>query len=183
MKIVLTGVPGAGKTTVLDAAVEMEGDTRYEVVNYGDVMFEEAKSRGLVEDRDDMRRLDPGVQKEIQRNAAGKIGDMENVIVDTHCTILTSKGYLPGLPEWVLRALNPDLILLVEAKPEEIAWRRKNDLKRKRNPDPEEVKEHQGMNRAAAITYATLTGATVKIITNANNRLDDAASELRGVIF
>lgn len=34
------------------------------------------------------------------------------------------------------------------------------------------IKLHQEMNRAAAMAYATLTGATVKIIENHDNHLD-----------
>ena len=34
------------------------------------------------------------------------------------------------------------------------------------------------MNRAAAMTYAVLTGATVKIIENHDNRLDEAVEDM-----
>jgi adenylate kinase len=33
---------------------------------------------------------------------------MKNVIVDTHCTVKTPKGYMPGLPAWVLKEIKPD---------------------------------------------------------------------------
>jgi adenylate kinase len=34
------------------------------------------------------------------------------------------------------------------------------------------------MNRAASMTYAVLTGATVKIIENHDNRLDEAVEDM-----
>ena len=80
---------------------------------------------------------------------------MGNVIVDTHCTIKTPQGYMPGLPEWVLRELKPTSIVLVEADPGEIYGRRARDTTRNRDPDSkEQIAEHQFMNRAAAMAYA-----------------------------
>src|SRR5919197_5046679 len=122
--VIITGVPGVGKSTVIDAAQKAKG---YKVVVYGTEMFTVAKAKGLVKDRDEMRRLDPIVQREIQESAAHAIANMGDVIVDTHCTIKTPKGFLPGIPAWVAQALKPRQVVLVEASPSEIVRRRNND--------------------------------------------------------
>jgi adenylate kinase len=97
------------------------------------------------------------------------------VFVDTHCTVRTPRGYLPGLPKWVLETLKPKQIILVEADPEEILRRRISDESRKREKSPlEDIEEHQEMNRKVAMVYSTLTGAIVTIIKNHDNRLDEA---------
>ena len=101
--------------------------------------------------RDDMRKLAPETQKDIQREAAVRIAAMGKVIVDTHCTIKTPKGYLAGLPAWVLEALQPSVIVLVEASDGEIARRRTNDATRKRDDDTlEAIRDHQETNRRFA---------------------------------
>jgi len=184
MKVVLTGVPGTGKTTVLNKAMEIENlKGKYRVVNYGDVMFEEAKRRNLVQDRDEMRKLNPEIQKEIQKNAAKIIGKMENVIVDTHASISTPKGYLPGLPEWVLKEIMPNVIVLVESEPKEISMRRAKDVSRVRDAeDIERIDEHQQMNRAVAMAYAAITGATVAIIKNRDGKIEEAAKNLTKIL-
>lgn len=178
--IIVTGVPGVGKTTVMEAAAKAAD---LKVVVYGSEMFEVAKAKGLVSDRDEMRRLDPEVQKEIQRAAAASIAAKGDVIVDTHCSIATGKGYLPGLPAWVLEALNPSAIVLVEATDEEIAGRRTKDASRKRDADTAEaIAQHQAMNRAFSAAYATLTGATVAVVMNHDDRLDDAIEQILPVV-
>jgi adenylate kinase len=176
MRVVVTGVPGVGKTTVMDSAAKRMG---MRIVNYGTVMFEVASQRGLVKHRDEIRKMNIEDQKSIQQSAAEKIYAMGDVIVDTHCTIKTSRGYFPGLPEWVLRALKPDVIVLIESTPEEIAQRRARDTSRTRDPDIlEEIQEHQMMNRFAAMAYAALTGASVKIVKNHENRVEEAVDSL-----
>ncbi|HVL49494.1 MAG TPA: adenylate kinase [Candidatus Thermoplasmatota archaeon] len=169
--VVITGVPGVGKSTVIEAARKHKG---YKVVVYGTEMFNVAVARGLVKDRDEMRRLDPAVQRDIQVKAAEAIAAMGDVIVDTHCTIKTPRGYLPGLPAWVVQQLNPKQIILVEATPEEIAKRRTNDATRKRDEDSvAAIAEHQLINRMAAMGVATLTGATVHTIHNHEGKVDE----------
>ena len=79
---------------------------------------------------------------------------------------------MPGLPKWVLEGLNPDTFILVEAHPDEIMVRRMSDETRQRDAEKaKDIQLHQEMNRAAAMAYATLTGATVKIINNHDNHL------------
>jgi adenylate kinase len=170
--IVITGVPGVGKSTVINAAAEA---SKLKVVVYGTEMFQLAKERGLVEHRDQMRALPPDTQRELQEAAAKRIAGMGDVIVDTHCTIKTPRGFLPGLPEWVAKGLDLRQVILVEADPAEIAARRAKDATRVRDEDqPASIDEHQRQNRYAAWAVATLTGATVATVLNRDGRVEDA---------
>ncbi len=154
-----------------------------EFVTFGTVMIDIAKELNLVKDRDDMRKLTLEQQKDLQIHSAEKVASMGNVILDTHCTVKTPKGYMPGLPEWVLKKLKPTAIVVVEADPEEIFNRRAKDTTRNRDPDSEEeIAEHQQINRAAAMSYATLTGATVKIVFNHDNAIDEAVKQAEPVV-
>ena len=178
--IVVTGIPGVGKTSVMKKAAE---GMNIEFVTFGTIMEEIAKEMGLVKDRDEMRKLTLDQQKNLQIKSAEKVAKMGNVILDTHCTIKTPKGYMPGLPEWVVKRINPTAIVVVEADPEEIYNRRVNDPSRKRDPDTKnKIAEHQQINRAAAMAYAALTGATVKIVFNHDNKLDDAVKQASPVL-
>jgi len=178
--IVVTGVPGVGKTTVMTAAAEAK---KLKVVVFGTVMFDEAKAKHGVKDRDDMRKLPPEQQRTIQKKAGEAIARMGDVVVDTHCTVKTSRGFLPGLPAWVLEALKPSMIILVEADPKEIWGRRQKDTTRSRDPDtPDDIARHQEINRAAAMAYATLTGATVSLVQNRDGKVDEAKKQILTVV-
>lgn len=180
MRVVVTGIPGVGKTTVMECGAKEMG---MRIVNLGDVMFEIASEKGWIEDRDEMRKLPLEKQRELQILAAEKIYDMRDVIVDTHCTIRTPAGYWPGLPAYVLEKLKPDIIVLIEADPIEIVKRRKGDQTRERDAQSEEsLHEHQMMNRAAAMAYAALTSATVAIVQNREGKVEEAVQQLVGVM-
>jgi len=185
-KVIITGVPGVGKTTVVTEALKklaQEG-IGYQSINFGTFMFEVAKADGTVGDRDQMRTLDRTVQKRLQQRAAQEIGRMEgNVLIDTHVSVKTPKGYLAGLPEWVLREIMPDLIVLVETDDDQILMRRLSDETRSRDKEGSRaIAEHQQFNRAIAASYAMLTGCTIKMITNADLLLDRAADEMAAVL-
>ncbi|AEK20063.1 adenylate kinase [Methanococcus maripaludis] len=186
--VVVTGVPGVGGTTVTQKAMDIlsEEGLNYKMVNFGSAMFDVANEEGLASDRDQMRRLDPETQKRIQKMAGRKIAEMAKespVAVDTHSTVKTPKGYLPGLPAWVLTELNPDIVIVVETDGDEILMRRLSDESRKRDLETTaSIEEHQFMNRAAAMSYGVLTGATVKIVKNKNGLVDNAVEELMSVL-
>jgi adenylate kinase len=177
--VVLTGIPGSGSTTVLNKTLE---EVDYLHINYGDMMVEVAKEKNMVDNRDELRKLSPDIQKELQLLAAKKIkekSESENVIVDTHCTINTPAGFLPGLPEWILNELKPNSFIIIEANPDEILIRRLSDETRNRDKEMTKIISlHQEINRATAMTYATLTGATVKILENHDNELDIIVSKM-----
>ena len=188
--VVVFGIPGVGKTTVLSETVETapkEG-LKVQVVNFGDKMLEVALEEKLIEGgekaRDQIRRLPLETQRRIQRISGEKIAKIAEesegtVIVDTHVLIQTPFGYLTGLPVWVAETLKPNILAIIEAKIEEITSRRAKDLTRERDLDEEEkIKEHQKMNRWGAVCVATLTGATVAIIENSEKKVGEASKTL-----
>ncbi len=181
----MTGIPGVGKTTVISTAVDMVKKRHNEnvlVLNFGTAMFELASKKGLVKDRDEMRKLPISVQRELQKMAGEAIEKQarsSRVIVDTHTLIQTNNGYLIGLPEWVVRAMKPKTIVLIEADPKDIAARRTEDATRVRDVQQiEQIEIHQQMCRAAAVAAGTLTGATVRIIKNMQGAVEAAATQL-----
>ena len=187
-KVVVTGVPGVGKTTVINGAMERlaaEG-VSYEPVNFGTFMFDVAKQENLVSNRDEMRKLGKDVQKRLQQAAASGIAAMSgdaNIIVDTHSSVKTPTGFLAGLPEWVLRELMPDIVVLVETDPDQILMRRLGDESRARDMEGSRaIAEHQEFNRAVAAAYAMYTGCTIKIVRNENFLLEQGIDDLVSVL-
>lgn len=185
-KVIITGVPGVGKTTVVNEALKKikEEGVEYKSINFGTFMFEVAKNDNIIEDRDQMRTLDRAVQKRLQQRAAQAISHIPgNVLIDTHASVKTPKGYLAGLPEWVLREIMPDHIILVETDDDQILLRRMTDDTRSRDKEgSRSIAEHQQFNRSIAAAYAMLTGCTVKIVINADFLLERAADEMAAVL-
>ena len=185
-KVIITGVPGVGKTTVVNEALkklEAEG-IEYQSINFGTFMYDVAMAEGIVKDRDQMRSLDRAVQKRLQQHAAQAIAKISgNVLIDTHASVKTPKGYLAGLPEWVLREIMPDIIVLVETDDDQILIRRLTDETRSRDKEgSKSIAEHQQFNRSIAAAYAMLTGCTIKIIVNADFLLDRGAEDMAAVL-
>jgi adenylate kinase len=185
-KVIITGVPGVGKTTVINEALKnlKEQGVEYQSINFGSFMFEVARTDNIVKDRDQMRTLDRAVQKRLQQRAAQAIAKVPgNVLIDTHASVKTPKGYLAGLPEWVLREIMPDIIVLVETDDDQILMRRLTDETRSRDKEgSRSIMEHQQFNRSIAAAYAMMTGCTIKIITNADFLLDRSSADLADVL-
>jgi adenylate kinase len=185
-KIVITGVPGVGKTTVVNEALKKLKDEgiEYQSINFGTFMFEVAKNDNIVENRDQMRTLDRAVQKRLQQRAAQAIAQVKgNVLIDTHASVKTPKGYLAGLPEWVLREIMPDLIVLIENDDDQILMRRLTDDTRSRDKEgSRSISEHQQFNRSIAAAYAVVTGCTIRIINNPDFLLERSSTELANVL-
>jgi len=184
--IVVTGIPGTGKTTVCNETLKLAEQTRKKIqaVNYGSIMVELSRKRGKNLHRDELRRSGPTFQRNLQAEAAKiiskKTGEVEgNLIVDTHMSIKTANGYLAGLPSHVLQLLNPEMFVLVEAEPHEVLSRRFKDKTRKRDKAMEdEIMEEILFSRLMAVACAVLTGASVKIVKNPAGKQAEAAEEI-----
>lgn len=176
--IIVMGIPGAGKTTVLTAALKAASGWR--VVNWGDRMVEIAKSQGLVQSRDEMRKLPVERQAKIQEDVADSLAKEEGKwILDTHCSINTPNGYLPGLPFRLLGKLKVDHLVLIESPVENILRRRTADESRQRDAQPRALLEEQLLvNKALICSYAAFSGAPVLFVVNEDGKVDAAAQKL-----
>jgi adenylate kinase len=185
-RVIITGVPGVGKTTVVTGALKKleEGGISYKILNFGTYMFAAAQKEGIVKDRDEMRKLDRDIQKRLQKLAAKEmVKEKGNVLIDTHASIKTPNGYLAGLPEWVLKELMPDTIVLVETNEDQILLRRLTDETRTRDLEGSYgIAEHQQFNRFIAASYSMVTGCTIKYVTNADFLLEKAALDMAAVL-
>lgn len=187
--VVVSGVPGVGKTTVVtDGIRKVEDRVNVSLITYGSVMFEIAQKRRLVENRDDLRKLPIKKQREVQKLAGERIAAMSRsqiVVVDTHTLIQTTDGgFLIGLPKWVAEAIRPASIVLVEADPANIAKRRAKDDTRTRDEQLiDNIAAHQLLCRSAAVTVGTLTGATVMILKNVEGKAEEAATAFADLLL
>ncbi|PSN86767.1 hypothetical protein B9Q11_04040 [Candidatus Marsarchaeota G2 archaeon ECH_B_SAG-F08] len=179
--IVVAGINGVGKTTVLNSVKQLTKEI--EVVNYGDEMFSIASQRGWVQNRDQIRKLPLERQLLLQKEAAQNLSlkaKEKNIIVDTHVLIPTPSGAWPGLPKWVVESLAPDIIVILEAPPDVIFMRRNLDKLRERKDQSsiEEIRTFMELIRAAAIASAVLVGAAVVIVQNIEGDPSFAAKEI-----
>jgi adenylate kinase len=184
--IVVTGIPGTGKTTVCNelAKLAKQIGRKVEVINYGTVMVELSHKSGKSLHRDELRKSKLALQRNLQAEAAKiiskKAAEVDGeVIVDTHMSIKTVDGYWAGLPSHVLQLLNPDMLILVEAEPREVLSRRLKDITRKRDKALEgEIEEEILFSRLVAAACAVLTGASVKMVKNPAGEQVGAAKEI-----
>jgi len=181
MKIVLVAVPGSGKSSSIQLVQKEIPDVKK--IIYGDYMFEIAREKYGIKDRDNMKKkLSIEDQTKLQEVAAEEIAKIPgNVIVDTHGSIKTPLGYWPGLPTNIITKLRPDAIALLEFNPEAVIKRREKDINIEkpevtavgtiREPRParysetlEEIELQQQLNRVFAIAAANQIGCPIKII-------------------
>ncbi len=174
--IIVMGVPGAGKTSVLQGL-----KTDYKVVNYGDLMLEIEKKEFGIKDRDEMRKLPIAKQQRAQKLAAEELARMpEKTILDTHCSIATPQGYYPGLPFRFLKLWKVDAFAYVTADVKAIAARRQNDPSRTRDVD--DIELHDRMNIAYLAAYSAFMGSPAVIIFNEQGKLEQAVAKLQALL-
>jgi len=196
--VIVVGVAGVGKSTVLSHAKSILGGEGYavEILNYGDFMLKYVVEKGICKSRDEIRSLPLSEQRSVQSLVAREMRNYIDsltlkypekdvvVFVDTHALIKTATGFWPGLPEYVIKELRPDTIVVVEADPQSIVQRQSKDLSRYRKDysDVELVKEVMNFIRMFSVASATLVGASVSILRNEEGRAHEAGRSLAELV-
>jgi len=180
--VIIVGVPGVGKSTIINNATETleKKGTSVKTVVFGSVMFEEAKKLGI-NDRDELRKQTIDIQQRLQNMAAEHISNLDDslVFVDTHLFIKTQSGYYPGLPMNLILKMNPQRLILVTANSNEILNRRKKDTTRTRDLiSDDEINRDIQVSLSMISSLSILTGAPFEIIYNHDDMIDSATSQL-----
>jgi len=170
MRVVVSAVKGAGKTTAIKFVKERKKDIG--IITVGDFFAEEYKRRNLKRDEGDKavsREEHEKIQRDIFKRIGREIEKYDNVIIDTNLFFLKSEGYFPGLPEYALREIKPDVIVVMEYKPEFILKRREKDrerIGRERSAalTLHGIEEEQSIQKHYAFVASGLTGCTVIIL-------------------
>ena len=182
MIVIVVGVPGVGKTSVINEAKKY---LKYEfkVVNTGDIMFELAREKYNINNRDEIRKkLTFEQQKEIQREAIKRIKKMEkesDIILDTHLVIESYEGYIPGMLRDYAEILRPDGIAVIISDPDKIFVRRLKDIQI-RGRDIENLKRIE-IQQNLTIYFTTIFmfeyGTVVEVINNEEGLLEESAKK------
>ena len=185
-KIIIVGIPGVGKSTLVTKIVEILNSRQKSVsVNsFGTIMFEEAQKNGI-KNRDDLRKLSMEEQQNLQKKAAQNIAKLEDdlVIIDTHTFINTNAGFYPGLPNSVLEIIKPSNFISVYARPEEIYNRRMKDTTRQRDVvSIDNIKKEMAISDAMLSSCAVFSGSPMKSVFNAEGKVDEAANTVISAI-
>jgi adenylate kinase len=182
MIVIVVGVPGVGKTSVINEAKKY---LKYEfkVINTGDIMFELAKEKYNINNRDEIRKkLTFEQQKEIQKEAIKRIKEMEkesDIILDTHLVIESYEGYIPGMLREYAEILRPDGVAVIISDPDKIFVRRLKDIQI-RGRDIENLKRIE-IQQNLTIYFTTIFmfeySTIVEVINNEEGLLEESAKK------
>ncbi|HEX5187304.1 MAG TPA: adenylate kinase [Nitrososphaeraceae archaeon] len=186
-RIVVVGIPGVGKTTIVSSVKKSldEKEVKTVVAEFGKIMLDEA-TKLKIQSRDEIRRLSISEQKNLQNIAAEKISQINSdvVIVDTHLFINTKEGYYPGLPFDLLNNLKPTNLILITANPEEIYHRRQNDSSRNRDMiSIDSIKNDIDVSKMLISCCSVVSGAPFKILSNHENSIADCTEKMVSLIL
>ena len=185
MLLVLSGLPGVGKSSVISKASEK---TNFNLFTYGDIATKIAIEKKLINNRDELRTIDLSLQLEIREQVIDALikekTNYEYILFETHSIIKTPKGFLPGFDLNMLEKLNPGTFINLTAPAEIILKRRNSDKKRERNDDLtlDILKRSLCINSQFMTTFATLSGATYFEIENIENQIEYAVNEIAKII-
>jgi len=185
-RVIIVGIPGVGKSSVISLAIEQlkQKGKNATIAVFGTVMLEEAHKMG-VKNRDELRKISLGKQRDLQAMAAKRISEIEDsiVIIDTHLFIKTIEGYYPGLPMYLLDIIKPTHFFMVIAEAGEIVNRRKSDKSRLRDiVAVEDIQDELDILRVMIASSSILTGSPFIAIVNNDNEIEQAVSGMVKVL-
>lgn len=175
----VSGVTGVGLSSVCQA-VRSRLDDDYKLINFGDVMLEQAATSGVTTERSELASLTQTQTRRLQRRAGEFVADeatQTNIILSTSLAVETDTGYVQGLPEEVLHDVSPEAFILVEAEPETIISRRNDSSRGPESVSPRKIEFEQHLNRAAALQYARDQDAPIQFLENENS-IEEAAERM-----
>ncbi len=178
-KLIITGTPGSGKSTIIS---KLSGN--FKIINIGTEMMKYITNKSILRDE---------IRSKLEYNeialAREKVFDEINktkgpVIIDTHTSIKSGKKFIPGFSSTDLLSLkNTKAIIYIDAFAVDILLRRIGDRTRSREDETaEEIEEHRTVNISLATYYSVQLGVPLYIIKNKQDRLDECRRDVEKAI-
>ncbi len=181
-KILMTGTPGAGKSTVL--ALYNKRNKSIGIINLGTAMLKVAQEEKKgIKDRDRLRYMHDNDIIEIREKALSKImKEGRNSIIDTHSSVKQGRRYVPGFSMKELGKMEVDAIIYIDASSDEIIRRRMADSSRKREVEgPSEIDEQRSINLAIISTIALHLNIPMYILYNRDGTSKEVSEEVTAI--
>jgi adenylate kinase len=175
----VSGVPGVGLSSICRLA-RQRVDEEYELINFGDIMLEQAAVNDLATTRSELSSLSRRKTRRLQRRAGEYVADHaedQEVILVTHLAVETDVGFLLGLPDDVLSDVSPDRFVLVEAESETVQNRRDIGDRDYGDSTTQSIEFEQDLNRTAGVEYASEVDSPIQLVENEED-VDAAANDL-----
>ena len=182
-RILMTGTPGAGKSTIL--ALYNKKSKEVSITNLGTMMLKAAEEEHKnVKDRDRLRYMSDEDIIEVREKALSKImSGSKNTIIDTHSSVKQGRRYVPGFSMKELGKMDIDAIIYIDASSDDIIKRRMSDSSRKREIEgPLEIDEQRSINLAILSSCAIYLSIPIYIIYNSDGKQASATSELDKIV-
>ncbi len=177
--VIAVGSPGAGKTSVLEAA-----NGKYKVVNVGDIITGLGISKGHIRNRDEIRYMPNDIFVKMKSLAFTKIAKMPgNLVLDTHASVEQHGRFIPGLPIKEIKKLNVVGLVYIDASTDSIIERRKRDKTRVREEEARTLIDTQrSVNIAVLSYYFSMLNVPLFIIDNREGKISESRrSFLKGL--
>ncbi len=175
--VVVTGTPGAGKTTIINS---LRGSGKYAIVGVGTMMQELATELGYTKNRDEIRYLSNQKVTELRSAVFRRIAAMDGrVIVDTHASVVENRRFISGLPFTAVKLLKGARALIyLDTTAEAIMSRRLRDKTRHREMQSAmDIENQRTMNLATLAYYASYLNIPLYLIDNKEGDQERVAKE------
>jgi adenylate kinase len=187
--LIVMGLSGAGKTTMLDNVKMRQSKFDYTVVNVGSMMKDMAIKRNIIINRDEIKKLEGSTMNKLRKDAYYRISGMDtNIVLDTHVTIENEEKsrIIPGIPfHSLLHLKNIAGLVYVNSPTEQVLKRRANDKKRKREVQDGSTLDNQRISDISILSYySAYLNISLYIIENRDGKknLNDAINKLHNAI-
>ena len=175
--IIVAGLSGAGKTTLLNKL----NPGNYKIINIGTLMKGELSKKGEEINRDTIKKLSNKELSKLRNIVFGRVQKLKsNIVLDTHITIESGLGILPGIPYSTLRFLNNlSALVYINAPSEDIIKRRNTDKSRNREKqDAFSLDIQRIVDISALAYYSSYFNIPIYIIENKNRTLEKSIDDL-----
>ncbi|MEE9323647.1 MAG: hypothetical protein V3U72_03805 [Candidatus Aenigmarchaeota archaeon] len=172
MKLILvTGLAGIDKKTIIDLALQRAGRKKeFKVVDF-DTIGNLAEDMKNATDLETARNLLSKFYTDIEKVMISDLKEKrQDIIVNGYLTMGTTYGYMGAIPEEFFRSFKPDNIVILE---------KGDDAGERIDP---KMNEHQHINRYYGAMYSSLCSSVLKIVRFREKRMMEAVKEISDLI-